>query len=147
MFIIGSGNCFGKLINKLQRILRPCIAIRLKCATSSIICARTFKKHPEVFASIPNRISISWTNMTTTCRSKKNQLELFMVLTIYGSKSNNLTLTLMHVTRITWIKIRLINSKMAKYYSIFARMLFDIRFEVEYLDLEPSFFCFVYYST
>ena len=34
---------------------------------------------------------------------------------------------------------------MAKYYSIFAQMLFDVRFEVEYFDLEPSFFCFVYY--
>ena len=39
------------------------------------------------------------------------------------------------------------NSKMAEYYSIFAQMLFDIRFEVEYFDIEPSFFCFVYYST
>ena len=30
---------------------------------------------------------------------------------------------------------------------IFARMLYDIRFEVEYFDQESSLFCFVYYST
>ena len=43
------------------------------------------------------------------------------------------------------------NSKMAKYYSIFCRMLFNIRFnirfEVEYFDLEPSHIPFTYYST
>ena len=85
-----------------------------------------------------------------TCRSKANQLKLFVFLTIYESKSNNYQ-TLMHVTQIRQIKIRLINSKMAKYYSIFAPMLldirFNIRFEVEYFDLQPSFFCFAYYST
>ena len=32
------------------------------------------------------------------------------------------------------------NSKMAKYYSIFAQMLFNIRFDVQYFDIEPSFF-------
>ena len=41
----------------------------------------------------------------------------------------------MHATWITWIQICLINSKMAKYYSIFVRMLFNIRFEGEYLKL------------
>ena len=39
--------------------------------------------------------------------------------------------------------------KMAEYNSIFGRMLFDIcfdiSFEVEYFDLESSFFCFAYY--
>ena len=43
------------------------------------------------------------------------------------------------------------NSKMTKYYLIFAQMLFyicfDIRFEVEYFNLESSLFCFVYYLT
>ena len=43
------------------------------------------------------------------------------------------------------------NSKMTKYYSIFARMLFyicfDIRFKVQYFNLELSLFCFVYYLT
>ena len=40
---------------------------------------------------------------------------------------------------------------MAEYYSIFARMLFeirvDIRFEVEYFNHEPSHIRFAYYST
>ena len=31
-------------------------------------------------------------------------------------------------------------SKMAKFYSIFVQILFNILFEVEYSDLEPSFF-------
>ena len=40
---------------------------------------------------------------------------------------------------------------MAEYFSIFGQMIFDIRFdirfEVEYFDLELSFFYFAYYST
>ena len=47
--------------------------------------------------------------------------------------------------------IRINNLKMDEYYLIFARMLFDIcfniRFEVEYFDLESLRFCFVYYLT
>ena len=63
------------------------------------------------------------------------------------SKGESFFKLILHVTRIRRIKICLNNLKMAKYYLIFARMLFNIRFEVEYLDLEPSFFCFTYYST
>ena len=37
-------------------------------------------------------------------------------------------------------KYLLNNSKMAKYYSIFAQILFNIRFQVKYLGLEASFF-------
>ena len=36
---------------------------------------------------------------------------------------------------------------MDEYNSIFGQILFDIRFEVEYLDLEPSIIHFAYYST
>ena len=39
------------------------------------------------------------------------------------------------------------NSEMAEFYSIFVQMLFDIRFDVEYFDLKPSFLWSVYYST
>ena len=35
---------------------------------------------------------------------------------------------------------------MAEFYSIFVPMLFDIRFKVEYSDLEPSFFCFALFN-
>ena len=102
---------------------------------------------PEVFTSTPNRIPIFWANMTNTCWSKANLLELFMFLTIYESKSNNYS-TLMHKT---WIKICLITQKWLNIIWYFAWMLFDIRFdirfEVEYFDLESSLFCFIYYST
>ena len=33
----------------------------------------------------------------------------------------------------------------SQHYSIFARMLFDIRFEVEYFDRQPSHICFAYH--
>ena len=36
---------------------------------------------------------------------------------------------------------------MAEYHLIFVRMLFDIRFKVEYFDSKPSFFCFFYFLT
>ena len=84
------------------------------------------KKYPEVF-----NIRLTWiptfqVNMTNTCRSEANQLKLFVFLTICGSKSNNHS-TLMHVTWITWIIIRLITWKWlniirfsAECYSIFA---------------------------
>ena len=82
-------------------------------------------------------IPILWVNMMNTCRSQANQRELFVFLTIYESKSNN-------YSQIRWIKICLVNSKMAEYHLIFAQMLFnicfDIPFEVEYFDLEPSYF-------
>ena len=54
---------------------------------------------PKVFASTQNPILMFWSNMTNTCGSKANLLELFVFLTIYGSKSNNYS-TLMHKTRI-----------------------------------------------
>ena len=67
--------------------------------------------------------------MMNTCRSEANQLELFVFLTICGSKSNN-NFTLMHVTRITQIKIWLITQKWpniipysAEWYSILALRL------------------------
>ena len=43
------------------------------------------------------------------------------------------------------------NSKMADYFLIFGRMIFNIRFDIrledKYFDLEPSIFCLAYYST
>ena len=68
---------------------------------------------PEVFASTPNRIPIFWANITNTFWSEVNQLELFVFLIIYGSKSNNYS-TLMHTTWIRWIKICLITRKWPK---------------------------------
>ena len=50
----------------------------------------------------------------------------------------------MHVTQITIIKYLIDNLKMAEYFLIFGRMIFnicfDIRIEVEYFNLEQSFF-------
>ena len=66
--------------------------------------------------------------------------------TMYGSKSNNYS-TLTHKTRIRRIKIHLITRKWPNIIRYFVRMLFNIRFQVEYFDLESSLFCFVYYST
>ena len=70
--------------------------------------------------------------MTNTCRSETNQLEQFVFLTIYGSKSNNYS-TLMQKTQIRRIKIHLITRKwlnIIKYlpecYLIFA-LIFALR--------------------
>ena len=83
-----------------------------------------------------------------TCRSEANQLQLFVFLTICGSKSNNYS-TLMHKTRIRRIKIHLTTQKwlnivqyLPECYSIFD-IRNDIHFEVEYIEVkyfnrEPS---------
>ena len=81
---------------------------------------------PEVFASTLNGIPLFRANVTNACQSEVNLLELFLFLTIYGSKSNNYS-TLMHKTRTRRIKICLITRKwpnlipyLLEYYSIFA---------------------------
>ena len=112
------------------------------------------KNNLLVFASTPSRIPIFPTNTLTICRIEANQLELFVFLTLCGSKSNNYS---------TLMQCRFIysnntnnnssnNSKMAEVrFSIFKicfengwnsifNICFDILFLVEYFNLEPPFF-------
>ena len=121
------------------------------------------KNNLLVFASTPSRIPIFPTNTLTICRIEANQLELFVFLTLCGSKSNNYS---------TLMQCRFIysnntnnnssnNSKMAEVrFSIF-KICFEngwiLKFNIQYLlwysllgrILQPrtTFFCFAYYST
>ena len=54
---------------------------------------------------------------------------------------------LWRIKRIRRINIRLVTRKWPNIIQFLAWMLFNIRFEIEYFDLESSLFCFVYYST
>ena len=75
------------------------------------------------------------------------QSKLFVFLTICGSKSNNYLTLVPFIIFFTRIIISILTQKMAEYNQIFALMLFNIRFEVEYFDIEPSHSRFAYYST
>ena len=84
------------------------------------------KNYPVLFNIHLTEIPIFWANMMNNCQSEANQLELFMFLTIYGSKWNNYW-TLMHVIR---IEIRLINSKIVNIiqYSLECNSIFPSTF-------------------
>ena len=109
---------------KLRKILRPGIAIRKKLAASWIICVWTYDEFS---------LSIRFDPESNTSIRGQSRI----IIQLWNTNKTNKNL--------------LKNSKMAEYYSIFARILFDIRldigFEVKYFDLESSLSCFIYYST
>ena len=102
------------------------------------------KNYPNLFNICITQKPAFKANMTNTCCSKANQLELFVFLTICGSKMNNY-LTLLHVTWIAQIKIWLITCKWqniiwysAKCYSIFASPTIWLKFQTFAISLEEE---------
>ena len=97
-------------LRKLWQLLWPCITICLKFAASSISRVWTYKKYPKY--SLRPQIKYLYFRWIwqILVEAKRISLNYSCFWTFMGSKSNNYS-TLMHVTRTTQIKIRLINLK------------------------------------